>query len=175
VVEIIKVYKQEVPAMRFIGKKYSDEDRVDGGFGAKWGEWFANNWFGQIEQLKNESNCHLVYEDSDAYIGLMRHKEGEPFQYWIGIFMPTDTQAPEGFEAVDFPASQLGVSWVYGKEPEVYCKEGDCAKKLNEEGIMISADGKNEPILFMERYCCPRFTTPDEKGNIILDICFFIN
>lgn len=33
--EIIKVFKENVPAMRFIGKKYS-------GFGPMWGEWFAN-------------------------------------------------------------------------------------------------------------------------------------
>jgi hypothetical protein len=23
-------------------------------------------------------------------------------------------------------------------------------------------------------YGCPRFTTPDEKGNIILDMCFYV-
>ncbi len=31
--KIIKVYRQEVPALRFIGKKYGDEDRVDEMFG----------------------------------------------------------------------------------------------------------------------------------------------
>ena len=35
--EIIKVFKEEVPAMRFIGKKYQNYDG--------WGEWFANGWF----------------------------------------------------------------------------------------------------------------------------------
>jgi hypothetical protein len=43
--EIIKTYKQHVPALRFIGKKYGDQDRVNGGFGVKWGEWFSNRWF----------------------------------------------------------------------------------------------------------------------------------
>lgn len=27
---------------------------------------------------------------------------------------------------------------------------------------------------FFERYCCSRFDIPDDKGNIILDICHFI-
>ncbi len=27
---------------------------------------------------------------------------------------------------------------------------------------------------FFERYQCPRFTTPDEKGNVILDMCYFV-
>jgi hypothetical protein len=35
--EIIKTYKQEVPALRFIGKKYGDKDRIDGTFGKYWG------------------------------------------------------------------------------------------------------------------------------------------
>jgi hypothetical protein len=35
--EVIRTYRQSVPAMRFIGKKYYDEDRVDGGFGKQWG------------------------------------------------------------------------------------------------------------------------------------------
>ena len=36
---IVKTYRQSIPAMRFIGKKYGDEDRVDGGFGKQWGVW----------------------------------------------------------------------------------------------------------------------------------------
>ena len=39
--EIIKTFKENVPAMRFIGKKYPD-------FGGWWGDWFANGWFDEI-------------------------------------------------------------------------------------------------------------------------------
>jgi hypothetical protein len=35
-VEIKKVYKEHLPAVRFIGKCYTDKDRVNGSFGAKW-------------------------------------------------------------------------------------------------------------------------------------------
>lgn len=28
--EVIKVYKQSLPAMKFVGKKFGDQDRVDG-------------------------------------------------------------------------------------------------------------------------------------------------
>ena len=48
--EIIKSYKQSIGAMKFIGKKYGDADRANGTFGAKWGEWFENGWFGVIEK-----------------------------------------------------------------------------------------------------------------------------
>ncbi|HBT16022.1 MAG TPA: AraC family transcriptional regulator, partial [Firmicutes bacterium] len=33
-VEIIKVYRESLPALRLIGKRYTDSDRgIDGGFG----------------------------------------------------------------------------------------------------------------------------------------------
>lgn len=170
--EIINAYRQSVPAMRFIGKKYSDDGRIDGNFGAKWGEWFSNNWFAVIEKQINVS-IKDIYKDGDAYIGLMRCKDGEPFEYWIGMFTPETTPIPEGFGYIDFPKSELGVCWVYGKEGDVYCKEDKCAAKLGEKGYKIISDEK-DAWWFFERYVCPRFTTPDDQGNIILDICHYI-
>lgn len=171
--EIIKTYRQSVPAMRFIGKKYGDEDRVDGGFAAKWGQWFQNNWFAELEKLTPSGGGQL-YEDADAYIGLMRWKEQDPFTYWIGMFMPENTSVPEGFTAIDIQESQLGVCWVYGKGGEVYFQEDACALKLREAGYTIKRDEEGATWCF-ERYGCPRFTTPDEKGNVILDICIYIS
>ncbi len=78
--EIIKVYKQDVPALRFIGKKYGDKDRVDGMFGKYWCEWHEKGWFDLIEK-QADKELNSIYEDGDAYIGLMRWKEGEPFEY----------------------------------------------------------------------------------------------
>ena len=170
-VEIINSYRQEMPALRFVGKKYGDEDRVHGMFGAKWGEFHENGWFGVLEGLidnKGDETC----EDGAAYIGLMRWKEGEPFQYWIGMFMPAATEAPEGFQYVDFPAAILGTCWVYGPESEVYMKEGQCAERLEADGMKIMPNGEGA-YWFFERYQCPRFTAPDERGNIILDICHY--
>lgn len=170
--EIIKAYRQSIPALRFIGKKYGDADRVNGMFGVKWGEWFQNGWFEIIEKQIN-GNPGDICEDGGAYIGLMRDKHEEPFQYWIGMFVPTDTDIPEDFEYIDFPKSELGICWIYGKEDEVYCREGQCAEKLKEKGMDIIND-ENGACWFFERYACPRFTAPDEKRNIILDIGFFI-
>jgi AraC family transcriptional regulator len=82
--EVIKTYKQSMPASRFIGKKYGDEDRVNGLFSARWNEWFQNGWFEEIEKAPGYNTA--FFEDGGAYIGMMRHKNGEPFQYWIGIF-----------------------------------------------------------------------------------------
>lgn len=170
--EIVNAYRQSVPAMKFIGKKYGDEDRINGSFGVKWGEWFSNGWFAVIEEKAGVS-IKDVYQDGDAYIGLMRWKDGEPFEYWIGIFASENTIVPEGFGYVDFPKSELGVCWVYGKQGEVYGGESKCAAKLGEEGYKIISD-ENGAWWFFERYVCPRFTTPDNQGNITLDICHYI-
>ena len=171
-VEIINTYRQSVPAMRFIGKKYGDSDRINGNFGAKWGEWFNNGWFAAIEK-QISVGIKEIYDDGDAYIGLMRWKDGEPFEYWIGIFTPENTPVLEGFGHIDFPKSELGVCWVYGKEGDVYFKEDKCAEKLGKKGYKIISDEK-VAWWFFERYGCPRFSTPDAQGNIILDICHYI-
>ena len=170
--DIVKVYRQEVPALRFIGKKYGDSDRVNGNFGKLWDDWFSSGWFDQLEKKMN-GNLKSIYEDGDAYIGLMRFKEGEPFEYSIGIFMPPGTEVPDGFTHIDFPQLPLGVCWLYGTHADIYAQEDRCAKRLEEEGWKIVKD-KNEAYWFMERYGCPRFTTPDGQGKIILDICWHI-
>lgn len=166
----IKTYRESVPAMRFIGKKYGNEDRVDGNFGKHWHDWFNNGWF---EILEKKYDLKSVYEHGDAYIGLMRWKEGDPFEYWIGAFCPEGAEVPEGFSFVDFPESDLGVVWVQGEADEVYGLEYECANICIKEGYKIITDDQGA-YWFFERYVCPRFTTPDESGNIILDICHYI-
>ncbi len=170
--EVIETYTQEVPALRFIGLKYSDEDRQGGGFGHCWGEWFEKNRFATLEALV-DGNTSKTCEDGAAYIGYMRCNDGEPFEYHIGMFMPEGTEVPEGFVHIDVPKSTLGVGWLYGPESDLYAQEHKCSEKLEEQGYKIKTDEKGA-TWFMERYVCPRFTTPDEKGNVILDICFYI-
>jgi hypothetical protein len=52
--QIIKAYSQEVPAFRFIGRKYTNKDRVNGNYSAKWGEWFQNGWFDQVDKMTDK-------------------------------------------------------------------------------------------------------------------------
>ncbi len=167
--EITKVYTQDIPATRFIGKKYGDADRVNGFFGAQWDEAFENGYFTTIEKAANTAP---FFEDSDATIGLMRHKEGEPFEYWVGMFTPADTVVPEGFQHIDFPATKLGIAWYHGKEDELYGCEWKAYKKLEEAGHKITE--MNGGLYFFERYVCPRYTEADSEGKQILDIGFFL-
>ena len=169
--EVIRTYRQRIPATRFIGKKYTDADRVDGLFSAKWGEWFANGLFANIENASGYRTD--FFEDAGASIGMMRYKNGEPFQYWIGMFTPEGTAVPEGYQFLDLPARTLGVCWIRGAEPDIYGKDNLVMEAFKDNGIEPVTDEAGA-FWFFERYCCPRFTTPDENGLVILDHCYYV-
>jgi AraC family transcriptional regulator len=168
---IVKIYKQKVPAVRFIGKKYGNNDRVNGMFSKYWDDWHENGWFDLIKKQTNR-DLKTLYEDGDACIGLMCYRNGE-FEYWIGLFMPEGTTVPEGYRYLDFPEGTLGVCWLHGKEEDVFCNEEECSKKLEEAGYEIAKD-EDDTIWCMERYCSSRFTASDDNGKVILDVCFYV-
>jgi len=62
---------------------------------------------------------------------MIQHKEGDPFNYSVGMLLPEKTTVPEGFEYHDFPKGTLGVCWVYSKQNEVH-GHGDLRKTLFE-------------------------------------------
>jgi predicted transcriptional regulator YdeE len=159
--EIIKTYREPHPAMRLVGKRYTDADRVNGMFGVKWGEWHQNHWFQLLEQLGAPDGV-----ESGA-VGYMRDVNGV-FEYWIGMFTPAGTAVPDGFSSLDFDAGYLGVCHIFGKESDIYCKEPMCAEHLQASGYTLTGCG------CMERYIEARFGRPDAEGRIILDICFFV-
>lgn len=95
------------------------------------------------------------------------------FEYWIGMLLSPDAQVLDGFLSVDIPAGELGVCWVYGndKNGELYGMEATelTMAAFAKKGWKYAEDG-----WFFERYNHPRFTEPDEKGNVILDICAYL-
>jgi hypothetical protein len=88
------------------------------------------------------------------------------------MFTPIGTPIPDGFEAIDFDGVSLGTCWIYGKENEVHETSG-CRKKLEEAGYELWTD-ENGAVYSFENCLCPRYTTPDENGNVILDYCYVI-
>jgi len=161
VAKIVKAYKESYPATRFIGKRYTDTDRVNGFFGAKWGEWHANNLFAPLETLE------MLPENGDAYVGAMRMHNGV-FEYWIGLHLPAGTEVPDGYECVDIEPMDYAVFWLYGNEQngELYGMDNHvmCEEEIKNQGWTQ----RNDYWCF-ERYNCPRFTNPDVHGNVILD------
>jgi len=172
--KVIKAYRQSVPATRFIGKMYGDEDRVNGGFGKQYDEWFEKGWF----TLLKDSCPKADFEDSGAMIGLMRWKgekgeeEYEPFQYWIGMFFVEGAAVPEGFDYVDFPACDLGVGWLYGKGSYIFAKEHLAFEACEKQGIKMIPDAQ-DATWFFEREVSDTPPRPKKRGKFVLDICFF--
>lgn len=166
---IIKVYKQKIPAMRFMGKNYGNGKHPD------WGDAFGSDVFGKIERASGGADkIRTLYEDTNAFLGLYyRNAESGGYNGWVGMFTFPDTEAPEGLEYIDFPEQNLGVCWIYGSRDEVYHLVPQCPDILTSAGMDIQTDEKGY-LGFFERDLCPRFTIPDEKGNIILDYCYFV-
>lgn len=152
-VKILEVKRESFPAVRLIGKKYEH--------GPNWGEWWQKDWFSVLEQKER----HPV--NGDAYIGAVHIVDGMP-EYWIGMFFPVDTEVPEGFDFVDMEALEYAVCYLYDKEGsgDFYSMETHemCLEELKSLGLK-----RKEDDWCFERYNCPRFTTPDEAGNVILD------
>ena len=152
-VKILEVKKESFPASRFIGKKYTQSP--------SWEEWWQNDWFSVLE--KNER----LLNNGDAYIGAVHIVDGMP-EYWIGMFFPINTEVPEGFDFVDIEPLDYAVCYLQDKEGsgDFYTMETHnlCLEKLKS----LEFKRKEDEWCF-ERYNCPRYTMPDNNGNIILD------
>jgi hypothetical protein len=169
-IEVTKVYKEHFPDLRFIGKRYTNDDRSDGGFGKQWGEWMSGNKFIAMKRAVQVSPF------IDDTIGLMTMRgDMTGFTYWIGLFFPAGTNVPEEYDYLDLPESIIGIGWVYGnlENGEIFGgppHEAVC-KKIEENGIGTFRNDitDNDTYCFFERYNCPRFTEKDENGNVTLD------
>ncbi len=170
--EVTNVYTEQFPALRFIGTRYTNDDRRDGGFGVQWCEWMEDDRF---EKLKQAAGC-APYDEST--IGLMTMRgDMTGFTYWIGLFFPENTGVPENFEYLDLPESTIGVGWVRGSDEngEIYGgppHEAVCGElgKITPCQFRNDIAGEgSDTYCFFERYNCPRFTTRDENGNVTLD------
>lgn len=171
-VRVTNVYKEHFPTLRFIGKRYTNDDRAEGGFGGQWDEWTRGDGFSALKKAA------LVPPFSEDTIGLMTMRgDMNGFTYWIGLFFPEKTEVPMGYDYLDLPESDIGVGWVCGREDngELYGgppHEAVC-QKLGEKDIgsfrndILGAG--SDTYCFYERYNRTRFSEKDAEGNVILD------
>ncbi len=68
-VEILKVFKENIPTMRFIGKKYDD-------FG-HWDEWWQNGWFDVIEKTMVAAMKSFPFGKTEAVISVLKDGKTE--------------------------------------------------------------------------------------------------
>ena len=157
--EITKIFKETVKEGRLIGKRYTNNDRVNGSFGHKWGEFFQKGWFAELENAGGK----IEFD----YIAPMRVNAGI-FEYWIGMMFAPDAIVPEGFDYIDIESYESAVFWICGNPDngELYGMNAHntCTELLKAKGWKIKENG-----WIIERYNCPRFTQADENGDVILD------
>ena len=152
-VTVAEIRRENWPAARLIGRRYEAAP--------EWNEWWQNNWFSTLE--KNEP----LSINGDAYLGAARVTNGKS-EHWIGMLFPAGTSVPAGFEAVDLEPMDCAVCYLYGK-PDSADFYTAAARQLCLEAIQTQGYKPRENDWCFERYQCPRFTTPDENGNVILD------
>jgi hypothetical protein len=165
--EVTHIYHQDVPALKFIGKRYGFEDSDDGMFSHLWCEWFDRGWFETLAEAIDLEPISDI-DDIDAKLGLMITDTGEPFEYWIGRFAHIDTDVPAGFSYLIFDDMGWLVAWVHGFEPDIYWQGEAILTAIEEKGISVATN------IIIERYAHPRFTTPDEYGRVTLDMVYLI-
>jgi len=171
--KIVRTFKQDIPALRFIGKRYSSKhensEEVFDEILESMDNWCYNHTFDAIEK-QSDTDLGKLYESGDSFVGLIRKKEGAVFEYWLGIFMPRETDVPAEYEMIDFPESELGICRVYGKRNAIIHYDADCRKKLAEEGIECQENEK----WFYQRFNWRGFFEEDKFGKRLLDYCYYL-
>ena len=164
--EITKVYKEHFPALRFIGKRFSNG-------GEAWGEWFAKNLAKPLDKLAKDNGIGKDFICGLDWTGLMI---GQPnVEYWAGVFFPAGTDVPEGYDFMDLEAGDVGLCWIKGKDTEddnIYdCQK--CRKAIEANGMTEFRKNSSGNNIYFHVYG-PRFAKPDEDGNKTLDYGFYL-
>ncbi|MCL1909990.1 MAG: GyrI-like domain-containing protein, partial [Kiritimatiellaeota bacterium] len=131
---------------------------------ALWQRSFADGTFTTLEALTN-------FIHNPSYVGYMDNYDpaDNAFDYICGMMMKPGTPVPDGFISRTVPAAKVANGWIKGKqnaEREIYDNAHTLTDKALAEHGLKYAPGANWS---MEVYTCPRFTTPDADGFIILD------
>jgi len=166
-----KVFKQELPALRFIGTKCFETTAAVNVLNML-DSWKLNGWFDVIEKQSNIDYKTFFegggsFKEGDAYINLVRKKGNDICEHWMGMFMPAGTEVPQGYDMIDFPKTSIGASRVYGKRNEIVNYETECRNKLTEEGFALG-----DTQWFFRRFNWRGFFEEDVYGKRLLDYCY---
>ncbi len=132
---------------------------------AFWDACFADGTFAKLEALGEQVLC-------PDYVGFMTDWMGGDgkFTYIVGMMMKPGFSLPregyEGFVSRPVAACTAAIGYIQGASTGDVCMNAHelTNAALEEKGYTF--DGST---WCMELYNCPRFTTPDESGQIILD------
>lgn len=163
--KLIKLEVVNLPTLYLVGKelKINMEEHMKGNnrIPAFWDTCFSDGTFSTLEQ-----QADFIY--NPAYVGVMMDwdKGDGYFTYICGILMKEGVTAPDGFAMHVLPPTDAAVSWIQGKDVSDVCAK---AHEQTEQALKEAGYNCDGIQWCMELYNCPRFTTPNENGEIILD------
>ena len=178
-IEIQNVHLEQMPPLKLIGKRYTNADRVDGGYGAHWQEWFERDWFTPLAGEESAWSTPPAPGVEPGCIGFMRYDCRDfdtSFEYWIGLMKSPETPVPPGYEAIDLPAGPVGVCWLGGRVADgLYGQHCRCEEAVKAEGWALYTDAQGYMYCF-ERYNGERFSDryEDENSRVILDYGIYV-
>lgn len=163
--ELVKFEVKRLPDLRVAGKELRHNMQAlmkgDNPIPAFWGKCFSEGVFAPLEQ-----QADVVYDA--AYIGFMTdwgRGDGD-FSYIVGMLMKAGAEVPEGYCFRDIATTDAAVGWVKGSSVADVCAR---AHVQTEQALKENGRKCDTMTWCMELYNCPRFTTPDANGDIILD------
>lgn len=112
--KVLETKKELLNSMRFIGQRYTDQNRdQDNSFNEQWQDWINNDRF---KTLANNRQPLL----NGKYIGFMNTLDDN--SYWIGYLFAKDEFIPRGYDFFDLYASEVLVATIEGssKNGEIY-------------------------------------------------------
>ena len=160
--ELIQFEVKELGPWCIAGKAIRVEMGPENPIPAFWDACFADGTFSTLETQTDWVLC-------PDYVGFMAdwQESSHTFLYICGMMMKPGFSAPEGgFVSLPVAASSAAVGWIRGASTQDVCMPAHelTSKAMEEKGYT------NQGFTWsMELYNCPRFTTPDEQGRIILD------
>lgn len=158
--KLVKFEIKEFPKLYIVGKEITDDMAKPNPIPDFWTKCINENIFKDIEQEYNEK----LYDSS--YVGYMFMTNETEFIYVCGMLLKDPVLSPEQYISYEIDAFTGAIGWIQGKEPDIYIKEHSLTEKAAEEAGYVYDIEKNFSI---EAYVDPRYTTPDENGNRIID------
>jgi predicted transcriptional regulator YdeE len=162
---LVKFEVGELPDVLIVGKELrcNMEELMKGNnpIPAFWGKCFEENIFATLEEQTD-----LIYNKD--YVGIMLdwNNDDSHTSYIVGMLMKPGAAVPAGYFSRDLEATKVAIGFIQGKDTPDVCSN---AHELTEQALK-SEDFTCEKMTWcMELYNCPRYTTPDENDEIILD------
>jgi predicted transcriptional regulator YdeE len=126
-----------------------------------WDKCHADGTFQALEAMGD-----FIYNKD--YVGVMLDwdRGDGNFTYVVGMLMKVGAAVPEGFVSYTIGPSKVAFSWIRGENTADACAGAHTLTEMFLEECGLSCENMTWS---MELYNCPRYTSPNADGEIIID------